>query len=136
MMDSPGKLMEEQKKLEEELLNNNSEMSGEEEGSQLLDVSMEDEEDGATASHSISDTPATSKGGPSVPAPVPAPVSAPVGAPSLATSTGEPPDLTRQLSSTGGPPYSDNSTGGQASASAGNCSWRYLRCHRQIPEGS
>ena len=136
MMDSPGKLMEEQKKLEEELLDNNSEMSGEEEGSQLLDVSMEDEEDGATASRSISDTPATSKGGPSVPAPVPAPVSAPVGAPSLATSTGGPLDLTRQLSSTGGPPYSDNSTGGQASASAGNCSWRYLRCHRQIPEGS
>ena len=114
MMDSPGKLMEEQKKLEEELLDNNSEMSGEEEGSQLLDISMEDEEDGATASRSIYDTLATSKGGPSVPAPV----SAPVGAPSSATSTGGPPVLTWQLSSTGGPLHSENSTGGQASASA------------------
>ena len=62
MMDSPGKLMEEQKKLEEELLDDNSEMSGTEEGFQLLDVSMEEDEGGATtdfkpsASPSISDT--------------------------------------------------------------------------------
>ena len=142
-MDSPGKLMEEQKKLEEELLDDNSEMSGTEEGPQLLDVSMEDDEGGATtdsklsASRSISDTPVTSKGGPSVLAPVPAPVSAPVGAHHSATSTGGPPELTRQLSSTGGPPHSANC--GEpcpASASAGNSSGRYLRCHRQVPEGS
>ena len=126
MMDSPRKLMEEQKKLEEELLDDNSEMSGTEEGFQLLDVSMEEDEGGATtdfkpsASHSISDTPATSKGGPSVPAPVPAPVSAPVGAQRSATSKGGPPELTRQVSLTGGPPPSDNSSGGQVSASVVN----------------
>ena len=115
--------MEEQKKLEEELLDDNSEMSGTEDRPQLLDVSMEDEENGAISDRrqlhtppSNSNTPATSKGGPKVPSPVPAPMCAP----SMATSTGGPPKVIRQITLVGGP--SDNtqyatSTGGQVSAS-------------------
>ena len=69
-----------------------------------------------SAPPSNSNSPATSKGGPSVPSPV----LAPVGAPSSATSTGGPTKLMRQTSSTGGPSdttHSATSIGGQASAS-------------------